>query len=205
MPLPPLNLHRYKISYIEVKCLQQCCFMNILMLPLASGFHFLPLYFSSSSSVLDLHLLGLSLELSWVYRKQSQLIVRHWKAWADLELRVMNNEEKAHCELQNEFFEVQGLLAAATNTGSLKLEMLKVDESFSITSGSWMSETKNEGKLNAPQLEHRNLCNFTSLSFNISHLTDMLHYFSSMRRVWHVQTRKCAPAHWKRTSNRSKM
>lgn len=42
----------------------------------------------------------------------------------------MSNEEKAHYKLPNEFFEVQALLATATNTGSLQLEILKVDESF---------------------------------------------------------------------------
>lgn len=42
----------------------------------------------------------------------------------------MSNEGKAYYKLPNEPFEVQALLAAATSTGSLQLEMLKVDESF---------------------------------------------------------------------------
>lgn len=38
-----------------------------------------------------------------------------------LELRVISNEEKAYYKLPKEFFEVQALLTAATNTGSLQL------------------------------------------------------------------------------------
>lgn len=44
----------------------------------------------------------------------------------------MSNEEKAYYKLPSEFLhlEVQALLAAAKNTGSLLLQMLKVDENF---------------------------------------------------------------------------
>lgn len=47
-----------------------------------------------------------------------------------LELGVISNEEKAYYKVPSKFFEVQALLVAAMNTGSLQLEMLKVDESF---------------------------------------------------------------------------
>jgi len=44
----------------------------------------------------------------------------------------MSNEEKAYYKLPNDFLrlEVRALLTAVKNTGSLLLQMLKVDESF---------------------------------------------------------------------------
>lgn len=76
-----------------------------------SRFHFLPLYFSSSSSVPDLPLLEPSLELSWLYGKQNQPTKPHldhsphFVNGISLEYYQMNTISSVHKQQGTTFFQ----------------------------------------------------------------------------------------------------